>query len=264
MSIEPTSLAGRTAIVTGAGQGIGEAIALALVAVGARVIAVDCEKSGIAALAAAHPNAITPVVGDVTDTALPEVLGTTLSSLGAEVDILINNAGVARGTHALGTSDDDLQRYFDINVKSVFALSRWAIARMIARKKGGAIVNTASIYALIGAHNSAGYSMSKAAVVGMTRQMATDFGPSGIRVNAVAPGLIETPLTAERIRSEPWRRQVMIEQTPLPRVGAPVDIARAVRFLASDEASFITGQVLTVDGGWAMGRFPRQEAVDAE
>ena len=264
MSIEPTSLAGRTAIVTGAGQGIGEAIAYALVAVGARVIAVDCEATGITSLAAAHPHHITPVVGDVTDAALPDLLATTLGSLGLDVDILINNAGVARGTHALGTSDDDLQRYFDINVKSMFALSRWAIARMLQRECGGAIVNTASVFAMVGAHNSAGYSVSKAAVVGMTRQMATDFGPSGIRVNAVSPGLIETPLTAERIRSEPWRRQIMIEQTPLPRVGTPEDIARAVRFLASDEASFITGQVLTVDGGWTIGRFPRQEAVDAE
>ena len=263
MSIEPTSLTGRTAVVTGAGQGIGEAISLALVAVGARVIAVDCEATGIAALTAAHPQHITAVVGDVTDTVLPDVLGTTLATLGLEVDILINNAGVARGTHALGTSDDDVQRYFDINVKSMFALSRWAIERMI-RRKSGVIVNTASVFAMVGAHNSAGYSMSKAAVVGITRQMATDFGPSGIRVNAVSPGLVETPLTAERIRSEPWRRQIMIEQTPLPRVGTPEDIARAVRFLASDEASFITGQVLTVDGGWTMGRFPRQEAVDAE
>lgn len=264
MSIEPTSLAGRTAVVTGAGQGIGEAISLALVAVGARVIAVDCEAAGITALAAANPSRITPLVGDVTDASLPNALDAALATSGLEVDILINNAGVARGTHALGTTDDDVQRYFDINVKSIFALSRWAIARMVQRKRGGAIVNTASVYALVGAHNSAGYSMSKAAVVGITRQMATDFGPSGIRINAVAPGLIETPLTAERIRSEPWRRQIMIEQTPLPRVGTPQDIARAVRFLASDEASFITGQVLTVDGGWTIGRFPRQEAVDAE
>ena len=96
----------------------------------------------------------------------------------------------------------------------------------------------------------------------MTRQMANDFGPSGIRINAVAPGLIETPLTAERIRSEAWRRHVMIEQAPLRRPGTAEDVAKAVRFLASDESSFITGQILAVDGGWAMGRFPRQEAIN--
>ena len=156
-----------------------------------------------------------------------------------------------------------MQRYFDINVKGAFALSRWGVPLMI-RAGSGAIVNTASVFGLIGAYNSAAYSVSKAAVVGMTRQMATDFGPSGIRVNAVAPGLIETPLTAERIRSEPWRRQIMIEQAPLVRAGTPLDIARAVRFLASDESSFVTGQVLAVDGGWTIGRFPRPEPVHVD
>jgi NAD(P)-dependent dehydrogenase (short-subunit alcohol dehydrogenase family) len=142
-------------------------------------------------------------------------------------------------------------------------MSRWGVARMM-KSRGGAIVNTASIFGMIGAYNSAGYSISKAAVIGMTRQMATDFGPSGIRVNAVAPGLIETPLTAERIQTETWRRQIMIEQCPLQRVGKPEDVARAVRFLASDESSFITGQILAVDGGWAIGRFPRPEPLHVD
>lgn len=262
MSFELTSLKGRTALVTGAGQGIGEAIAQALLATGAHVVAIDREAAGIVALAA-RAERVVPVVGDVTDPGLLDKVDAALVAAGLDVDILINNAGIARGSHALETSDEDLQRYFDINVKGVFALSRWAIPRMI-RRGGGAIVNTASVFGLIGAYNSAGYSISKAAVVGMTRQMATDFGPSGIRVNAVAPGLIETPLTAERIRSEAWRRQLMIEQTPLPRVGTPLDIARAVRFLASDESSFITGQVIAIDGGWTIGRFPRPEPVHVD
>lgn len=257
-----TSLEGRTAVVTGAGQGIGEAIVQTLLAAGAHVVAVDLAAAGIDALAA-RSERVVPVLGDVTDSGLSAKIDAALEKAGLDVDILINNAGVARGSHALNTSDEELQRYFDINVKGVFALSRWALPRMI-RKGGGSIVNTASVFALIGAYDSAGYSISKAAVVGMTRQMATDFGPSGVRVNAVAPGLIETPLTAERIRSEPWRNQIMIQQTPLARVGKPLDIARAVRFLASDEASFITGQVLAIDGGWTIGRFPRQEAIDVE
>lgn len=262
MSYAVSSLEGRTAVVTGAGQGIGHAITEALLASGAHVVAVDLGSEGIGALAASHER-VTPVVGDVTDSGLAARIGAALDDAGLDVDILVNNAGVGGGTNALGTTDDDLQRYFDINVKGVFTLSRWALDRMV-RRGNGVIVNTASIFALIGAFDSSAYSMSKAAVAGMTRQMATDFGPSGIRVNAVAPGLIETPLTAERIRSQAWRRQLMIEQTPLPRVGTPLDIARVVRFLASDESSFMTGQILAVDGGWSMGRFPRPEPIHVD
>jgi NAD(P)-dependent dehydrogenase (short-subunit alcohol dehydrogenase family) len=260
MSFDITTLEGRTAIVTGAGQGIGEAIAEALLAAGATVIAVDREEGGINALAA-RSSGVFPIQGDVTDPGLTADLDIALGENGLTLSILVNNAGIGGSTHAIETTDEDLQRYFDINVKGIFALSRWGVPLMI-RAGGGVIVNTASVFGLIGAYNSAAYSVSKAAVVGMTRQMATDFGPSGIRVNAVAPGLIETPLTAERIRSEPWRRQIMIEQTPLIRAGTPLDIARAVRFLASDESSFITGQVLAVDGGWTIGRFPRPEPLN--
>ncbi|MDR5652642.1 SDR family NAD(P)-dependent oxidoreductase [Ruixingdingia sedimenti] len=256
--LEPTNLNGRTAIVTGAGQGIGAAIAEALLAAGAHVLAVDREAAGIAALAA-RPD-VTPVQGDVTDPAVTETLSAALDKAGRRLDILVNNAGIARGAHALDTSDEDFTRYFDVNVLGLFRLSRWAVGRMM-RTGGGAIVNTASIFGMIGAQNSCGYSASKAAVIGLTRQMANDFGPNGIRVNAVAPGLIETPLTAERIQTEAWRRHQMIDGAPLRRVGKPEDVARAVRFLASDESSFITGQVLAVDGGWAVGRYPREEAI---
>ncbi|MCL7466364.1 SDR family NAD(P)-dependent oxidoreductase [Phaeovulum sp. NW3] len=260
MSLELSTLAGRTAIVTGAGQGIGYAITEALLAAGAHVIAVDREPAGIEALAAR--SAVTAVLGDVTDTALTDRLSAALDEAGLRLDILCNNAGIARGAHALDTTDEDFIRYFDVNVLGLFRLSRWAVGRMM-KTGGGAIVNTASIFGEIGALNSCGYSTSKAAVIGLTRQMATDFGPNGIRVNAVAPGLIETPLTAERIRTEAWRRHQMIDGAPLRRAGQPEDVARAVRFLASDEASFITGQILAVDGGWAMGRYPREEPIHA-
>lgn len=255
-----TTLRGRTAIVTGAGQGIGLAITEALLAAGAHVVAVDREAAGLAALAGR--DGITVHQGDVTDPALPEALGSVLDGADLRLDILCNNAGIARGAHALDTTDADFTRYFEVNVLGLFRLSRWAVGRMM-RQGAGSIVNTASIFGEIGAQNSCGYSTSKASVIGLTRQMANDFGPNGIRVNAVAPGLIETPLTAERIRTESWRRLHMIDGAPLRRAGKPEDVARAVRFLASDEASFITGQILAVDGGWAMGRYPREEAIHA-
>lgn len=243
--------AGKTAIVTGAGSGIGFAIAELMSSQGAQVLAVDRDTAGLARLGAD----IDTVTADVTDPALPDTLRQKLE--GRPLSILVNNAGIGGGGRADETGEEDFRRYFEINVLALFSLSKFAVSAM-RQSGGGTIVNIASIYAIVGATGSAGYSTSKAAVDGLTRQMATDFGPENIRVNAVAPGLIETPLTAERIRREAWRRHIFVEQAPLRRVGLPGDIAQAVAFLASDEAAFITGATLRVDGGWAVGRYPRQ------
>ncbi|WP_336071130.1 SDR family oxidoreductase [Nitratireductor rhodophyticola] len=243
--------AGKTAIVTGAGSGIGFAIAELMSSQGAQVLAVDRDTAGLARLGAD----IDTVTADVTDPALPDTLRQRLE--GRPLSILVNNAGIGGGGRADETGEEDFRRYFEINVLALFSLSKFAVSAM-RQSGGGTIVNIASIYAIVGATGSAGYSTSKAAVDGLTRQMATDFGPENIRVNAVAPGLIETPLTAERIRREAWRRHIFVEQAPLRRVGLPGDVAQAVAFLASDEAAFITGATLRVDGGWAVGRYPRQ------
>ncbi|NOL48585.1 SDR family NAD(P)-dependent oxidoreductase [Pelistega europaea] len=250
------------AIVTGAGQGIGRAIVDRMIRAGITIIAVDQNEDGLKQLQCEHDN-IFALQGDISDSALLDALETLLTSNGLSVDILVNNAGIARGSHALDTSLDDLSRYFEINIKGTFQLSKFVLPYML-RSGGGSIVNIASVFGLVGAQNSAGYSMSKAAVIGMTRQMATDFGPSGVRINAVAPGLIVTPLTEARIKTELWRRQIMIEQCPLQRAGTVEDIANAVFFLSSKEASFITGHTLVVDGGWTLGRYPRKEAIYGE
>lgn len=262
MALKMTTLKNQVAIVTGASQGIGLAVVEALVAVHADVIAIDCNRAGIDRLSTTHPG-VTAVCGDVCSPALCVQLDEVLGKMRGRVDILCNNAAIARGQHALQTSDEDFDGYYQTNVLSVFRLSRWAV-RYMATAGRGAIVNIASVFGMVGAADSVGYSTSKAAVIGLTRQMANDFGPNGVRVNAVAPGLIETPLTADRISSEGWRRTIMIDGTPLRRVGKPVDVARAVRFLASDEASFISGHTLVVDGGWAMGRYPREKSIAVE
>jgi NAD(P)-dependent dehydrogenase (short-subunit alcohol dehydrogenase family) len=258
MTILQSDFAGKTVVITGAAQGIGRSTLDAFLGANVhRVIAVDRDFS--TADDAIHSEArIITLEADVTDPKLPQTLGEVLAANELTLDVLVNNAGIARGKRADETTDDELQAYFDVNVAGLFRLSRFAVEHM-QKSGGGSIVNTASIFAQIGATASAGYSASKAAVAGLTRQMATDYGFANIRVNAVAPGLIETPLTAERIRTEKWRRQIMIEQAPLRRVGQPEDVARVIRFLASEEAAFITGQVIAVDGGWAMGRYPRPD-----
>lgn len=254
--VSTTRLDGRTAVVTGAGSGIGRAIAVRLVAEGATVLGVDRTDAGLEETRAlvASPERFEVVTGDVTDPGLPDALGDRLDRAGLSLDILVNNAGIGGGHRAGETDDDELRRFLEVNLVGLFRLSRFAVGRMGGR--GGVILNIASIYAVVGATRTAAYTATKAAVAGLTRQMATDYGPEGIRIVAIAPGLIETPMTAERNRSDPWRRQILIDQSALRRIGTPEEVAAAAAFLVSDDARFITGEILRVDGGWAMSRYP--------
>lgn len=244
----------KIAVITGAAAGIGRATADLFAARGARVIAVDRDADGLEALADSE---MATLCADMVDSDLPEAVAGRIAAMGGTLAILVNNAGIGGGGRMDQTSDEDVRRHFEVNVFSLFRLARFAVGEMQAAG-GGSIVNVASIYAEIGATGSASYSASKGAVAALTRQMATDYGHNGIRVNAVAPGLIETPLTEDRIRNEPWRHKVFVEQSPLQRVGQPDNVARAIAFLASDEAAFVSGEILRVDGGWAMGRYPRE------
>lgn len=246
-------LGGRGALVTGAASGIGRETALLLAERGARVIAADRDAEGLAQL-----TGMSTVCVDMTAADLEQALSMALDDLGMPLDILVNNAGIGNSGRADVTTAEEFERFLAVNVVALHRVSRLALTLMRPRRSGS-IVNVASIFAEIGATGSAAYSASKGAVAALTRQMATDYGPEGIRVNAVAPGLIETPLTAGRTRTDAWRRTIFIDQSPLRRVGQPEDVARAIAFLASDEAAFVNGEVLRVDGGWAMGRFPRPE-----
>jgi NAD(P)-dependent dehydrogenase (short-subunit alcohol dehydrogenase family) len=253
-------LAGKAAVVTGAASGIGRATALRLAREGCLVLAADRAEEGLAetaALAAAQGMQLSTMVADVAAADAPgAVIGGAVARFG-RLDLLMNNAGVGGAKRADLTSDEDFDLHMAVNLRAVFRFAREAVAVM---KEGGAIVNVASIFGLIGFPGGAAYAAAKAGVAGLTRQMAADYGPAGIRVNAIAPGLIETGMTRKRIAESAWFRGQMTAMTPLGRNGQPEDIAASAAFLLSDEASFISGQVLVVDGGWIATRYRAPEA----
>jgi NAD(P)-dependent dehydrogenase (short-subunit alcohol dehydrogenase family) len=251
-------LAGKTAVVTGAASGIGRATVLRLAREGTRVLAADRAAEGLAetaALAAAQGTPVETMLADVgTSDAPTAVIGGAIARFGA-LHLLMNNAGIGGAKRADQTSDDDFDAHLAINLRSVFRFSRAAVAVM---PPGSAIVNVASIFGITGFPNNAAYAAAKAGVAGLTRQMAADYGPAGIRINAIAPGLIETGMTRRRIAESQWFRSQMTDMTPLGRNGTPDDIAAAAAFLLSDDAAFISGQVLVVDGGWLATRYRAQ------
>ncbi|OKK22841.1 3-oxoacyl-ACP reductase [Streptomyces sp. CB00455] len=254
----PYDLTGRTAFVTGAAGGIGRAVAVLLAAVGAHVHCADRDEAGlgqtaalIAAAGAAGPAgpAATLHPLDVTDRSS---LRAAVAAAGP-LDIAAAIAGIMHTSSVLETSDEDLDRVFDVNFKGVLHTCQEAARSMIAAGRPGSIVTMAS-----GAVDAAQpgllcYSAAKAAVVQLTKTLATEAGPHGIRVNAVAPGWVRTPMTARHGAEVQERTEaMMVRLSPLRRVGEPVDIAQAVLYLASDASSFMTGQILRPNGGVAM------------
>jgi len=245
----PARFRGRVAIVTGAARGIGFATAQALGREGAHLALFDRDAATLAAAQrslAASGIAASPVILDVTeDAALPEAVDGVARDLG-RIDILVNNAGANLPESIAECTEASFRRTMDLNVTAVYALARLVASHMA--KGGGAIVNLASVLSFIARPTIPAYVTSKGAVAALTRALAVELGPKGIRCNAVAPGYILTEATAF-LRSDEAFQSKLQARTPLERWGKPEEIARVVAFLASDEASFVTGHILVADGG---------------
>ena len=237
------SLAGKTALVTGASRGIGRAIAAELAEAGASVVlGYRTGRDEAEALAAeVGGRAVQADVASAEDAA-------RLVQEAGDVDILVNNAGLTRDGLLARMSDDDWRVVIETNLSSVFYTCR-AVCRPMMKRRAGAIVNVSSIVGVHGNWGQTNYAASKAGIIGFTKSLARELGSRNIRANVVAPGYVKTQLT-DVLPEE--ATQAMLQSTPLGRLGEPADVAGAVRFLCSDEASFITGEVVLVDGGLGM------------
>jgi 3-oxoacyl-[acyl-carrier protein] reductase len=246
-----SQLANQVAVVTGAGRGIGRAIALGFAAAGADVACVsrtveNSEK--VAGEVRALGRKAWAYAVDVTDSAAVDAAGEKIMTEAGRVDILVNNAGITRDGLLMRMSDEDWDMVLDTNLKGAFRFTR-TFSRTLIKQRSGRIINIASIVGLIGNAGQCNYAASKAALIGFTKSAARELASRGITVNAVAPGFIETDMTAglkEEIKA------ALLKQIPMNRLGQSEDVAEAALYLASPAARYVTGQVLTVDGGMTM------------
>ena len=243
-------LAGQVALVTGASRGIGAAIALELARKGLKVIGTATTDAG----AAGVTSALSPFAGcrgatlDVNDVAAGQALVDGISAEHGGLQILVNNAGITRDNLAMRLKDEDWDAVLDTNLKAVFRMCR-AVMRIMMKQRYGRIINITSVVGASGNAGQANYAAAKAGVAGMTRSLARELGSRGITVNCVAPGFIETDMTANLPEAQ---QKALLAQIPLGHLGKPADIAHAVGFLASKEAGYLTGQEIHVNGGMFM------------
>jgi 3-oxoacyl-[acyl-carrier protein] reductase len=241
------NLTDRVAIVTGSGRGIGRAIALRLAEAGASVVVNDIDKAAeeVAREIKAMGKHGHAVMADISSTPDVANLVEAATATYGKIDILVNNAGINRDQLLVRMSDEDWDSVINIDLKSVFLCTR-AVLRPMIKQRWGRIINISSIVGLIGNAGQANYASAKAGIIGFTRSISREVASRGVTANAIAPGFIDTDMTQKLPEKQ---RQELISRIPSGRLGSPEDVAAAVCFLASEEASYITGQVLTVDGG---------------
>lgn len=248
-----TSLEGKVAIVTGASRGIGRAIAEDLAAHGASVVVnynqSETEARAVVATIESNGGNAIAVQADVSDFAAAKELVKIAKDTYGRVDILVNNAGTTRDMLLMMMAEDDWDTVLDTNLKSLFNCCKAVLRPMLRQKSGGRIINISSVVGLAGQGGQTNYAASKAGIIGFTKSLAKEVGPRQITVNAVAPGYFPTALTAELPED---LIEKALDYIPLGRMGEVEEVAHVVSFLASDKSSYITGEVIRVDGGMAM------------
>ncbi len=241
---------GKVCVVTGAGSGIGRALTQALVAEGARVVAADQDGDAAHHTTAGLPDCLALAV-DVSD---PQAVAGMIEAATARfgsLDVLCNNAGINSARTVVDCPPEEWDRAFAVNVRGVFLGCKYAIPAMIARG-GGAIVNTASVAGLVGLPERAAYCASKGAVISLTKQVAVEYVQHRIRCNCICPGTVDTPWVGRLLAQAPdpaSARQQLVDRQPMGRLGTPEEVAQAALYLASDDAAFVTGTALVIDGG---------------
>jgi len=258
-------LQARVAVVTGGGSGIGQAIALRFAREGAKVAVVDLRRSraeDTAAMIAAFGGEALAVDADVAASATVEAMAQAVTAQWGQIDILVNNAAISQGRDVRTIDEATWDRNLAVVLKGAFLCTKAVIDGMIARRTG-AIVNIASVNGLTGLGEEP-YSAAKAGLINLTQNLAIKYGQYGVRANVICPGTVRTPIWAERVAQDPQIFDKLAAWYPLGRVGEAEDIANAALFLASDEASWITGTVLNVDGGLMAGNYRMARGLQAE
>ncbi|PCJ61562.1 MAG: 3-oxoacyl-[acyl-carrier-protein] reductase [Rhodospirillaceae bacterium] len=241
-------LGGKCALVTGASGGIGDAVARALHGAGATVTLTGTRETVLEALATDFGDRAYPIPADLSDPEAPDALVAAAVERMGQVDILVNNAGLTRDGLAVRMKDDDWQKVLDVNLTAAFRLSR-ACLRGMMKARWGRIVNVTSVVGVTGNPGQANYAASKAGLIGMSKSLAAEVASRGVTVNCVAPGFIVTAMTEGLSDAQ---KEQLLERIPNGRFGSPKDVAAGVVFLAAEEAGYVTGQTLHINGGMAM------------